>query len=80
MIESKPLDLESVERYLESKCGDALLDVQKAMMKLTGAFEPVELAEGGFGLYEQFRLQIPEGVVGWSSNGELDLELIRKLQ
>jgi len=79
-IESKPIELETVERYLESKCGDALPDVRKAMMKLAGAFEPDKLAGRGFGLYEQFRPQIPEGVVGWGAKGELDLELIRKLR
>jgi hypothetical protein len=80
VVESKPIEPRGVERYLESKFGDALPDVRKAMMKLASAFEPDELAERGFGLYEQFRPQIPEGVVGWGTKGELDLELIRKLR
>ena len=35
--------------------------------------KPDELAQRGFGLYEQFRPKIPEGVSGWGAKGELDL-------
>ncbi len=49
------------------------------MVELAKAFEPDELASRGFGLYEQFRPQIPEGVAGWGAKGELDLDLISKL-
>lgn len=78
-VESKPIEPAGVERYLESKFGDALTDARKAMAKLASAFEPDELAERGFSLYEQFRPQIPEGLSGWSAKGELDLGLVRKL-
>ena len=80
VIESKPIEPEGVERYLESKFGDALTEVRKAMTELASAFKPDELAQRGFGLYEQFRPVIPEGVRGWGAKGELDLELIRKLR
>ena len=50
------------------------------MTELANALKPDELAQRGFGLYEQFRPQIPEGVSGWGAKGELDLELIRKLR
>ena len=79
MIKSKPIDPDGVERYLESKFGDALLDVRKAMTELANALKPDELAQKGFGLYEQFRPVIPEGVQGWGAKGELDLDGIRKL-
>ena len=79
VVKSKPIEPEDVERYLESKFGDALTEVRKAMMKLAEAFRPDELAENAFRLYEQFRPQIPEGVSGWGAKGELDLGLIRKL-
>lgn len=49
------------------------------MTELANASEPDELAQRGFGLYEQFRPVIPEGVQGWGAKGELDLGLIRKL-
>ena len=80
VIKSKSIDPEGVERYLESKFGDALLKTRKAMTELANATRPDELAQKGFGLYEQFRPAIPEGVVGWGAKGELDLELIRKLR
>jgi len=68
-----------VERYLERKFGDALTEARKAMANLARSFEPDELAERGFSLYEQFRPKIPEGVSGWGSKGELDLGGLRKL-
>ena len=80
VIKSKPIEPEGVERYLESKFGDALTEARKAMAKLASAFEPDELAQRGFGLYEQFRPVIPEGVRGWGAKGELDLGLVRKLR
>lgn len=79
VVESKPIEPSGVERYLESKFGDALSEARKAMMKLAQAFEPDELAQRGFGLYEQFRPKIPEGVRGWGAKGELDLDGILKL-
>jgi hypothetical protein len=79
VIKSKPIDPGGVERYLEGKFGDALPDVRKAMTELASALKPDELAQKGFGLYEQFRPKIPEGVVGWGAKGELDLAGIKKL-
>jgi hypothetical protein len=79
VVKSKPIEPDGVERYLESKFGDALLKTRKSMSKLANALTPDELAQRGFGLYEQFRPNIPEGVQGWGAKGELDLELIRKL-
>ena len=79
VAKSKPVDAAGVERYLEGKFGDALPEVRKAMTKLAAALKPDELAQKGFGLYEQFRPTIPEGVQGWGAKGELDLGRIRKL-
>ena len=75
VVESKPIEPDGVERYLESKFGDALPEVRKAMTELANALKPDELAQRGFGLYEQFRPVIPEGVQGWGAKGELDLGL-----
>jgi hypothetical protein len=52
---------------------------RKAMTELANALNPNVLAQRGFGLYEQFRPNIPEGVQGWGARGELDLDGIRKL-
>ncbi len=79
VVKSKPIDPDVVGRYLESKFGDALPEVRKAMTELTNALEPDELAQRGFGFYEQFRPAIPEGVRGWGAKGELDLGRISKL-
>ena len=79
VIKSEPVEPEGVERYFESKFGDALPEARKAMTELTNALEPDELAQRGFGLYEQFRPVIPEGVQGWGAKGELDLGRISKL-
>ena len=79
VVKSKPVDAGGVERYLEGKLGDALPEVRKAMTKLANALKPDELAQRGFGLYEQFRPTIPDGVQGWGAKGELDLDRIRKL-
>ena len=79
VVKSKPIEPGAVERYLASKFGDALPEVRKAMMQLAKAFKPEELVQQAFGVCEQFRPQIPEGVVGWGAKGELDLGRIRKL-
>ena len=79
VVKSKPIEPEGVERYLEGKFGDTLPEARKAMTKLANALKPDELAQKGFGLYEQFRPVIPEGVKGWGAKGELDLDRIRKL-
>jgi hypothetical protein len=79
VVRSKPIEPEGVERYLQSKFGDALPKGRKAMKELAAAFKPDELAQRGFGLYEQFRPNIPDGVQGWGAKGELDLGRISKL-
>jgi hypothetical protein len=79
VVKSKPIDPETVERCLEGKFGEALAEVRKVLVELANAFDPDELAQQGFSLYEQFRPQIPEGVSGWGAKGELDLGRIRKL-
>ena len=79
VVKSKPIEPDGVERYLEGKFGDVLARVRKAMTELANAFDADELARRGFGLYEQFRPQIPEGIEGWGAKGELDLGRIAKL-
>jgi hypothetical protein len=70
----------SVRRYLESKFGDHLPDVQQAMSDLARSYPPAELPSHAFALYEKFRPQIPQGERGWGAAGDLDLLLLRKLQ
>jgi hypothetical protein len=75
----KPDDPKAVERYLESKFGDALKDVETAMRQLAKSRSPAKLAGEAYHLYEQFRPSVPTGTRGWGAKGALDLATIRKL-
>jgi hypothetical protein len=74
-----PIRPESVKKYLESRFGDALGDVSKAMLELTKSLPPSQLAEKAYALYEKFKPEIPPGKKGWGASGKLDLDLIRKM-
>jgi len=74
-----PIHPESVQKYLESKFGDALEDVSNAMLELAKSLPPSELAGKAYALYEKFRPEIPPGKKGWGASGKLDLDLIRKM-
>jgi len=52
---SKPIDSNSVRRYLEDKFGADLKAVRSAMQKLAKAYKPQELAHDTHRLYERFR-------------------------
>jgi len=79
VVKDKPVDPDSVRRYLESKFGDALGAVRSAMKELAASLKPDELNEAAFSLYEQFRPEIASGTRGWGQKGVLDLDLIRSL-
>jgi hypothetical protein len=49
------------------------------MRRLAKSYQPKELAERCFGLYERFRPEIPEGVKGWGAKGDLNLGVIEGL-
>jgi len=74
-----PIHPESVQKYLETKFGDALEDVSDAMLELAKSLPSSQLAEKAYALYEKFRPEIPPGKKGWGASGKLDLELIRKM-
>jgi hypothetical protein len=73
------IDPQSVEHYLEKKFGPGLADARQALETLAQVYPPQELERRAFGLYEQFRPAIPEGVQGWGAAGELNLERIRQM-
>jgi hypothetical protein len=75
----RPVSPASVERYLRGKFGEALPDARAAMEALAAAYEPAQLEEVAFALYERFRPRIPPGVRGWGAKGVLDLDLVRSL-
>lgn len=79
VTKGRPIEPGSVERYLESKFGDSLETTRAAMRDLATAFRPEQLRENAFGLYEQFRPAIPEGLRGWGARGNLSIARIRSL-
>ena len=75
----KPIDPESVRRYLDKKFGDELEPVTRAMQTLAGSFSEDELKHVAYSLYEKFRPEIPSGRKGWGAKGELSTERIHAL-
>ncbi len=68
-----------MQKYLESKFGDALENIPKAMLELAKYLPPHQPAEKAYGLYEKFRAEIPTGKKGWKASGKLDLDLTQKM-
>jgi len=79
VVGPEPIEPAKVEKYLESKFGADLELVREALRELAASYEPKELAEEAFGMYEQFRPQIAAGAKGWGQKGDLDLAVIRSL-
>lgn len=77
--DDRAADPAAVERYLESKLGDALPAVRDAMEALAAAMPEAELVDRAYELYEAFRPKIPSGERGWGARGTLDLGRLRKL-
>ena len=75
----EPVKPTSVDRYLKSKFGDSLPDVEAAMKDLAGSMTEEQLTHEAYDYYERLRPQIPAGVKGWGAAGDLDLNLIRSL-
>ena len=76
----KAIDPDSVRRYLQDKYGENLVEVAAAMQELASSFEPKELNQVAFSLYERFRPEIPKGKRGWGEKGELNLQEIHALK
>ena len=79
VVKDKPIEPPAVQKYLDSKFGESLETVRAAMQELAAAFEPDDLEDEAYGLYEAFRPQIAAGKRGWGQKGELDLNLVRSL-
>jgi hypothetical protein len=67
------------EDKLKAKFGSRYEDVkhvfEEALKEWKGKED--ELAERGFGMYEDFRPSVSAGTKGWGRKGELDLQRIR---
>jgi len=79
VVKDQPIEPAKVENYLAGKFGEDLPAVRAAMEELAEAFEPDELCEVAYSLYERFRPEIPRGQKGWGTAGALNLDLIRSL-
>ena len=79
MAKDKPADPASVLRYLASKFGENLVEVEGALRELAAGFPPDRLDESAYGLYERFRPKVARGKEGWGAAGELDLDRVRGL-
>lgn len=80
VVKEKPIDPESVRRYLNGKFGDSLEAARDAMAELAASLSPDEIAREAYGLYEEFRPSIPSGRRGWGAKGNLDLDHIRSMK
>jgi hypothetical protein len=78
--DAKPVTPASVERYLESKFGEALPAVRNAMRRLAKSRAPEQLGLEAFQLYEAFRPSVPSGERGWGAKGALSRSAIDKLR
>jgi len=70
---------ETVRKYLEGAFGAKLAPVRRGLRKLADSYQPAELEQAAYTLYEQFRPDVPANTRGWGAKGELDLGLIRRL-
>jgi len=59
--DQKPMAPASVEKYLQSKFGERLLEVRIAMKKLALSRGHDALVDEAFQLYEAFRPEVPTG-------------------
>jgi len=75
----RPMEADSVERYLSQKFGEALADVRGAFRELAKSYPPAALADSAYSLYEKFRPEVPAGARGWGASGVLDLDKVRSL-
>ncbi len=79
LAKDRPIEPDSVERYLEAKFGDRLDAARSAMARLARALPPADIARQAYHLDEAFRPQIPAGRAGWGAAGALDLAKIAAL-
>jgi hypothetical protein len=79
LSKNRPIPPEGVQRYLTSKFGERLEEVDHAMVQLAASRSPARLAAEAYHLYEQFRPRVPAGVKGWGAAGFLNLDAIRTL-
>lgn len=77
--DQNPMAPTSVQKYLQSKFGDKLVEVRSAMEELAKSREIEAMVKDAFQLYEAFRPEVPADAPGWGAKGKLSVEKIRQL-
>jgi hypothetical protein len=76
LADDRPVDPESVRRYLQTKFGEQLSLVEDALTRLADAYEPDEIERQAMPLYMELRPATPTGRQGWGKAGILDVARI----
>jgi hypothetical protein len=79
LADARPVDPESVRRYLRSKFKEHLPTVEQLLTRLASTFEPNQLEREAMDLYMTLRPAVPAGSQGWGKPGILDLDGIDRL-
>ncbi len=80
LADARPIDPESVRRYLASKFGEDLPLVEGKLVALAAAYQPARLVERAMDLYMRMRPNVASGAAGWGQRGRLDLDVIDRLR
>ena len=76
LAKDKPIDPDTVRRYLDSKFGAALPVFQEKLTTLGDAFPIDVLLTEAMDLYARFRPTVPAGVEGWGKKALFDTRAI----
>ncbi len=79
LSEATPIDPEKVRRYLQSRFGESLSDVEGKLTQLAASYPPEDLAFTAMSIYMTLRPRVPAGREGWGRQGVLDLSAIDRL-
>lgn len=79
LADARPIDPQSVRRYLEGKFGDALHPVEEKLMAVANAFSPKELSTCAMDLYMEMRPAVASGSAGWGQMGRLDVAVMDRI-
>ena len=79
LADARPIDPESVRRYLEDKFKDALHPVEEKLLAVASAFSPEELSTCAMDLYMEMRPAVASGPAGWGQAGRLDVAAMDRI-
>lgn len=79
LADARPIDPESVRRYLATKFKDALHPVEEKLDLIAASFGPQDLAACAMDLYMEMRPVVASGAAGWGQQGHLDLEAMDRI-